>query len=286
MAEEADMLKRIFGNSGVLVPVIGQGSWQFPSAAKAIEEAKTSLRIGIEHGMVHIDTAEMYGDSELIIADAIKDLPREELFVVSKVLPSNASARGTIKACEKSLKRLGLDYLDCYLLHWRGSIALSETMSAFESLLDQGKIRSLGVSNFDQDDLQEAVDCLSKHKIACNQVLYNLFERGIERKVIPFCEKKNIAVVGYTPFAQRGVPSGDGGMVLEKIAAEHNASPRQIMLAFLVRKDILFTIPKAAKQNHTIENAESGKIKLSADEISQIDAAFPAPKKDTPLAMI
>ena len=280
------MQKHLFGNAAVAVPVIGQGSWQFPSGQKAIEEAKLSLRVGIEHGMVHIDTAEMYGDSELIIAAAIKDLKREDLFIVSKVLPSNSSFNGTVKACDKSLKRLGLDYLDCYLLHWRGAVPLSETMSALEKLVDDGKIRSLGVSNFDHDDLQEAVSVMQKHKIACNQVLYNLHQRGIERRVIPFCREANIAIVGYTPFAQRGIPSGNGGKVLSEIAAKHGASPRQIMLAFLVREYILFTIPKAAKQDHTIENAGAGKVKLSEDDIKSIDAAFPAPQKDTPLAMI
>lgn len=280
------MIKHKFGSSNIDVPVIGQGSWQFPSSNKAIEACKNALRLGVEHGMVHIDTAEMYGDSEKIIGEAIKDLPRKNLFIVSKVLPSNSNYKGTITACERTLKRLGTDYLDCYLLHWRGSYPLSETMQALEKLQDDGKILSLGVSNFDVDDLQEAESVLSKHKIVCNQVLYNLYERGIERKLIPYCQKQNIAIVGYTPFGQRSIPSGKAGSVLHEIAQQHKASPRQVLLAFLVRIDILFTIPKAAKAEHTVENAGAGKIKLSPDEIARIDEAFPAPKKDSPLAMI
>jgi len=268
------------------VPVIGQGSWNFAPGQKAIEQTQQALKTGVAHGMVHIDTAEMYGQSEDIIGDAIKDLKREDLFIVSKVLPTNASYDGTIKACEKSLKRLGTDYLDCYLLHWRGSIALSQTMSALEKLVDDGKIRSLGVSNFDLDDLLEAEGLLKKHKIACNQVLYNLYTRGIERHVLPHCQSMNIAVVGYTPFGQRSTPAvgTNSGAVLHKVALDHGATPEQVMLAFLVRLDNLFTIPKASQTNHTLQNAMAGDIVLSEEEVSLIDAAFPAPSTDQPLA--
>ncbi len=282
------MKKHPFGGLAIDVPVIGQGSWQFPSSKQSIELAKEALRFGIEQGMVHIDTAEMYGDSELIIGDAVKGLKRETLFVVSKVLPSNASFKGTIKACEKSLRRLEMDYLDCYLLHWRGSFDLSETMGALEHLVDEGKIRSLGVSNFDVDDLDEAQSHLKKHPIVCNQVLYNLYERGIDRNLIPYCSEKEIAVVGYTPFGRREVPkaSTKSGAALSDIARKHNATPAQIMLAFLVRSEILFTIPKAAKSEHTAENAKAGSITLDKDDIAKIDAAFPVPGKDQPLAML
>jgi len=215
-------------------------------------------------------------------------LRREDLFIVSKVLPTNASYDGTIKACEKSLKRLGTDYLDCYLLHWRGSIALAETMSALEKLVDDGKIRALGVSNFDLDDLIEAEKLLMKHKIACNQVLYNLYDRGIERHVLPHCDAKKIAVVGYTPFGQKRTPeaSTKSGAVLHKVALDHEATPEEIILAFLVRRESLFTVPKASQETHTLQNARAGDIVLSGQEIGLIDAAFPAPSTDQPLAMI
>jgi len=198
------MKTREFGVTGRRVPVIGQGTWNFPATKSEIESARKALRTGVEHGMTHIDTAEMYGNgaSEEIIGNAIYDLPRRNLFIVSKVLPSNASKKGTIAACERSLKRLGTDYLDCYLLHWRGSFPLSETIEALEKLIDDGKILSLGVSNFDVDDLQEALKFASK-PLACNQILYNLHTRGPERNIIPFCEQRKIAVVGYTPFAQK-----------------------------------------------------------------------------------
>lgn len=282
------MKKHPFGSLAAKVPVIGQGSWQFPGSKQAIENAKLALRAGIDLGMTHIDTAEMYGDSELIIGDAIKGLNRDSLFIVSKVLPSNASYNGTIKACEKSLRRLGIDFLDCYLLHWRGSFDLSETMGALEQLVDDGKIRSLGVSNFDVDDLQEASIYLNKYPIVCNQVLYNLYERGIDRNLIPYCIEKNIAVVGYTPFGRRSIPQPGtkSGAVLHDIAKKHNASPAQIMLAFLVRLDILFAIPKAAQVDHTTENAKAGSISLEKEDIERIDEAFPVPRKDQPLAML
>lgn len=282
------MLSRKFGNSGISVPVIGQGSWQFPTGQAAIEEAKRALCLGIEQGMVHIDTAEMYGDSELIIGQAIKDLPRQELFIVSKVLPSNASYKGTIAACEKSLKRLNIDYLDCYLLHWRGNQPLSQTMSALEQLVDAGKIRSLGVSNFDVYDLEEAKAELKKHKIVCNQVLYNIYTRGIERQLIPYCQKHDIAIVGYTPFGQKSAPNDAtrSGATLEAVARAHDVTVHQVMLAFLVRAQNLFTIPKAARAEHTMQNAQAGDLLLTQEEISMIESAYPAPAKDVPLAMI
>lgn len=282
------MITRKFGSTGREVPVIGQGSWQFPSNKKAIAEAQEALKIGLDLGMVHIDTAEMYGDSELIIGDAIKTVSRKELFIVSKVLPSNSSYRGTIQACERSLKRLGTAYLDCYLLHWRGGLPLAETLGALEQLVDDGKILSLGVSNFDLDDMQEAVSLVKKHKIVCNQVLYNLHERGIERKLVPYCLKQDVAIVAYTPFGQRKVsgPDTKSGAVLHRIAKKHKVYPHQIILAFIVRKDGVFTIPKASQKQHTIDNAAAGDIVLDQEDISEIEAVFPAPDRDVPLNML
>jgi diketogulonate reductase-like aldo/keto reductase len=284
------MKYRKFGSSGKDVPIIGQGTWQFPTRRDEIEEAISALRAGLDAGMTHIDTAEMYGngESEKIIAKAVKDYPREDLFIVSKVLPSNASRKGTIKACEKSLQRLEVDYIDCYLLHWRSSYPLEETMEAFEELVQSGKVKSVGVSNFDVEDIKEAQQYLRKTKLACNQVLYNLHTRGIEHSLIPYCESESIAVVGYTPFAQRSVPSAKAkqGEVLHSIATKYGATPHQIILAFLTRRKSCFAIPKAAKVRHAIENAAAGDFQLNAEEIAAIDAAFPAPKSDVPLEML
>ena len=280
------MQKRKFGDTGQSLPVIGQGSWNFPSGNSEAEKAKAALCLGIEKGMDHIDTAEMYGNghSEEVIGEAIAGMRRENLFLVSKVLPSNATYKGTISACEKSLKRLKTDYLDCYLLHWRGSHPLSETIKAFEKLIDDGKIRSMGVSNFDVDDIQEALDAASK-PIACNQILYNLYTRAPERRLIPFCTKKKIAVTAYTPFAQRRPPERGTkpGDLLHQIAEKYNATVRQVILAFLVRDENVFTIPKASNQEHVIENAGAGQLKLTPAEIQKIEDAFPLPDRDIPL---
>lgn len=282
------MIEREFGKTGKKVPVIGQGTWNFPSNGEDVAIAVRALQEGIELGMTHIDTAEMYGDgrSEEIIGEAIQGIDRQRLFIVSKVLPSNSTFRGTIEACERSLKRLKVDYLDCYLLHWRGNVPLSETLKAMEQLVDEGKIRSLGVSNFDVYDLEEAKTCLKKHPMVCNQVLYNLYQRGIERRLIPYCAKHGISVVAYTPFAQRALPASDTreGEALERIARKHNATERQIILAFVCRNQNVLTIPKAAKSAHVKDNSGALNLTLDEDDIAEIDLLFPAPKKDVPLA--
>src|SRR5437763_3787247 len=206
--------------------------------------------------MTHIDTAEMYGDAELVIADAIANR-RDEVFLVSKVLPSNASRRGTIAACERSLKRLKTDHLDCYLLHWRGSYPLQDTVAAFEELVKAGKIKSWGVSNFDVDDLDEILNVAGEGQIACNQVLYHLKERAIEHAVIPWCEKHGVAVVAYSPFGHDDFPadSSRGGAVLQAIADAHGASPRQVALSFLTRQACVFAIPHAPSEQQAADNA-------------------------------
>jgi diketogulonate reductase-like aldo/keto reductase len=267
---------RPFGYTKTPVSVIGQGTWNLELAPRA--EAIKTLQRGIDLGMTHIDTAEMYGSgkAEALTGKAIEGR-REKVFVVSKVLPSNASRKGTLAACERSLKALKTDYLDCYLLHWRGSYELEETFAAFEELKAAGKIRSWGVSNFDEDDLEEALGIAGQGKIVCNQVLYHLRERAIEHAVIPWCEENNVAVVAYSPYGQMASPSpaSPGGKVLAEIAAAHNATPRQVALAFLARKKGLFAIPKASKVAHAEENAGAGDLALSAKEIEQIDKAFP-----------
>src|SRR6185437_15180800 len=272
-----------FGSTSVSVPVIGQGTWYLDRGDR--KAAVAALRRGIELGMTHIDTAEMYGEAELVIAEAIADI-RDEVFLVSKVLPSHASRRGTITACERSLKRLKTDHLDCYLLHWRGSYALSETVAAFEELRRAGKIASWGVSNFDADDLDELLKVAGG--IACNQVLYHLKERAIEHAVIPWCAKHGVAVVAYSPFGHNDFPlaSSAGGKLLAKIAARHKATPRQVALSFLARETPVFPIPKAASAEHAAENAGAGTLVLDAAETEALDAAFPRGAKPRSLPML
>ncbi len=268
------MHKRPFGNAGA-VSVIGQGTWQMDGRSDA--GAIAALRRGIDLGMTHIDTAEMYGEAEPLVARAIEGR-RDEVFLVSKVLPSNASRAGTIKACERSLARLETDRLDCYLLHWRGSYPLEDTFSAFEELRQAGKILSWGVSNFDADDLDEALSIVGEGKIACNQVLYHVQERAIEHAVVPWCEQHKVAVVAYSPFGQGRFPSpsSSGGQALKEIADAHGATARQVALAFLTRRPEVFAIPKASKVEHATDNAAAGGLRLTAADIERIDKAFPA----------
>jgi diketogulonate reductase-like aldo/keto reductase len=277
--------KQKFGNSGPDVPVIGQGTWYLDRGDR--KSAVAALRRGIETGMTHIDTAEMYGDAELVIADAIAGL-RDELFLVSKVLPSNASRRGTITACERSLKRLKTDHLDCYLLHWRGSFSLDDTVAAFDELIAAGKIRSWGVSNFDTDDLNELLAVAGKGRIACNQVLYHLQERAIEHAVIPWCEKHGVAVVAYSPFGHDDFPSplSKQGQVLQSIADAHKATARQVALGFLTRRPSVFAIPKASSADHAADNAAAGRLNLSDSELAALDSAFPRGPKPRGLPML
>jgi diketogulonate reductase-like aldo/keto reductase len=274
-----------FGASGPQVPVIGQGTWYIDQAHR--QTAVAALRRGIDLGMTHIDTAEMYGDAELVVAEAIAGR-RDEVFLVSKVLPSNASRRGTITACERSLKRLKTDRLDCYLLHWRGSYPLGDTVAAFDELVSAGKIRSWGVSNFDSGDLDELLAVTGSGRIACNQVLYHLQERAIEHAVIPWCQQHGVAVVAYSPFGHDDFPSArsKAGQLMQAIADAHGASPRQVALAFLTRDPIVFAIPKASTAEHAADNAAAGKLTLSDSELAALDAAFPRGPKPRGLPML
>jgi diketogulonate reductase-like aldo/keto reductase len=279
------MQTRQFGATGAQVSVIGQGTWYIDRADR--NNAVAALRRGLDLGMTHIDTAEMYGDAELVIAEAIAGR-RDEVFLVSKVLPSNASRRGTITACERSLKRLKTDRLDCYLLHWPGSYPLAETVAAFEELVSAGKIRSWGVSNFDVDDLEELSAVADEGRIACNQVLYHLQERAIEHAVIPWCKQNNVAVVAYSPFGHNDFPSPQSraGQVLQTIADAHGASPRQVALSFLTRDPDVFAIPKASTAEHAADNAAAGSLPLNAEEVAQLDKAFPRGGKPRSLPML
>jgi diketogulonate reductase-like aldo/keto reductase len=275
------VIARPFGRAGREVPIIGQGTWNMPLRGAGAEEAKRALRRGVELGMVHIDTAEMYGDggSERLVGEAIRGLPREQLFLVSKVLPSNATYDGTIRACEAALRRMQVDYLDCYLLHWRGSVPLRETMRALERLVADGKIRALGVSNFEVDDLEEAAAALESEPIACNQVLYHLGERTVETHELPYCREHGIAVVAYTPFGRGDWADHAGAHVLERVGRKHGATPRQVILAFLTRDRDVFAIPKAATVAHVEENAGAGDLRLDDEDVAAIDAAFPVKRR-------
>ena len=279
------MRSQPFGNGGPNVPVIGQGTWYLDRGDR--KAAVAALRRGVELGMVHLDTAEMYGDAELVIAEAIAG-QRDKVFLVSKVVPSNASRRGTIAACERSLKRLKTDYLDCYLLHWRGTYPLAETVAAFEELERSGKIRAFGVSNFDTEDLEEMRQVAGDGRIACNQVLYHVKERAIEHAVIPWCERHGVAVVAYSPFGHNDFPEprSKAGNVLQQIAKAHGATPRQVALAFLIRKTTVFAIPKASSAQHAAENAAAAALSLSESEISALEAAFPRGPKPHSLPML
>ncbi len=268
------MQTRTFGGTKRLVPAIGQGSWQIELAART--DALAALRRGLDLGLSHIDTAEMYGSgaAETIVGEAIRGR-REQVFLVSKVLPTNASLRGTLAACERSLRNLGTDHLDCYLLHWRGRHPLMETISAFESLKRDGKILSWGVSNFDVGDLEEVTAIGGAP--ACNQVLYHLRERAIEHTVIPWCEAHGTAVVAYTPLGpstELYEASSAGGRALQRIAATQGATARQVALRYLLRYPNLFVIPKAARLEHVADNAGAAAIELSAAHIATLDAAF------------
>ena len=268
------MRKEIFGAAGPSVSVIGQGTWNIERAPRA--DAVAALRRGLDLGMTHIDTAEMYGsgEAERITGEAIEGR-RDNVFLVSKVLPQNAGRAGVRRSCEASLKRLKTDRLDCYLLHWRGSHPLAETVAAFKELRAAGKILSWGVSNFDVSDLEElralSPDCV------CNQVLYHLKERAIEHAVIPWCAAHGVAVTAYSPLGQSDFPgpASPGGKTLAQIGAAHGATPRQIALAFLTRGGNVFAIPKSAGAAHIEENAGAGAVKLSEADVARIDAAFP-----------
>ncbi len=278
------MEQRQFGSMKRSVAVIGQGTWKIDSSDRA--SAVAALRRGIDLGMTHIDTAEMYGVAEDVVAEAIVGR-RDEVFLVSKVLPGNASRKGTISACEKSLSRLKTDHLDSYLLHWRGQHPLAETVAAFEQLQDEGKILSWGVSNFDVPDLEAVYKIAGEGRLVCNQVLYHLKERAIEHAVIPWCNSHSVAVVAYSPFGQDDFPEPRtaGGRVLQEIATAHNVTARAVALRFLVRQGS-FTIPKASNPDHCAENALAGELNLTAAELARIDEAFPRGSRPRSLPMI
>ena len=276
------MQTRQFGATGKRVSIIGQGTWGMKN------KGRDALDVGIELGMTHIDTAEMYTGAEELVGQVIRNR-RKEIFLVSKVVPSNASYKGTLRACDASLKRLNTDYLDVYLLHWwSGSHPIAETMRAMEELVAAGKIRHIGVSNLDVEPLKQAQRALTRGRIVCNQVLYHLQSRGIEDRVIPYCESQNIAVVGYSPFGQGNFPlsSSKQAKTLAGIAQRHGKTLRQVALNFLTRRASLFAIPKASNADHVRENAGGTGWQLTPEDLQLIDSVFPPPAKGEPLDIL
>lgn len=270
--------------NGETVPRLGQGTWQMAETPALRKAEIAALRLGIELGMTLIDTAEMYasGGAEELTGEAIAGR-RDDLFLVSKVLPSNSSRKGTLTACERSLKRLRTDRIDLYLLHWRGSPPLSETLDAFEELQQAGKIRHWGVSNLDLNDMQELARDPRGKACATNQVLYNLTRRGIEFDLLPWQRKQQQPIMAYSPIEQ-GRLAGHKG--LKEIAGRLNAMPAQVALAWLLRQDNVISIPKATAEQHVRDNHAALGLKLSTEDLAALDRLFPPPKHAQPLEMI
>lgn len=265
-----------FGPIERSVPVIGHGTWQLERDRRAA--AVAAIRRAIELGANHIDTAEMYGSGwvEELVREALQGV-RDRVFLASKVLPDNATHEGTIHACEESLRRLGTDWLDLYMLHWRGRHPLDGTIEALEKLRTDGKIRAWGVSNFDVKNLEAALAIAGEGRIACNQVLYHLKERTVEHEVLPWCEKHRVALVAYSPLGCGKFPSGRtaGAAALAEIAAARQVTPHAVALAFLTRRPSVFAIPKSASVDHVEANVAAGDLVLDEAEVARIDAAFP-----------
>ena len=279
-----DSLPQVTLPNGERVPAFGQGTWHMGEDRRRVAEEAAALKLGIDLGLSLIDTAEMYGSgkAEEIVAEAAAG-KRDQLFIVSKVLPYNASLKGTIEACERSLKRLKTDRIDLYLLHWRGSVPLAETLEAFTRLQRDGKIRHHGVSNFDLDDMQEWLALAGGKTVAANQILYNLQRRGPEWELIPWCRERHIAIMAYTPLGQGRMLQN---RALAEIAERHRATAAQVALAWLLQQDGMMVIPKASRQEHVRENCGTLDVKLTADDLAALDRAFPPPKAPTALGML
>ena len=271
--------------SGEAVPILGLGTWRMGESRGSASDEVAAVKAGIDLGMTLIDTAEMYGDggAERIVAEAVRDR-RDEVFIVSKVLPSNASRRATITACERSLRNLDTDRIDLYLLHWRGGAPLYETVDAFLELQRAGKIRHWGVSNFDMSDMAELVELTGGNAVATNQVLYNLARRGIEFDLVPWQRRHGIPIMAYSPIDQ-------GGRLLrqttvKEVAERHGATPAQVALAWLLRQPGMIVIPKSSSLQHTRENRAALDVKLTKDDLEMLDRALPPPKAARPLEML
>ncbi|MBY5436927.1 aldo/keto reductase [Rhizobium leguminosarum] len=279
-----DPIPAITFPNGTEVPALGQGTWAMGEDAGDARAEIESLKAGIGLGMTLIDTAEMYGDggAEEIVGQAIRGR-RDEVFIVSKVYPWNASMKGTIEACERSLERLGTDRIDLYLLHWRGNYPLTETVAAFETLKASGKIGAWGVSNFDTDDMEELLGVPDGANVAANQVLYNLSRRGIEFDLLPWCQSRGIPIMAYSPIDQGSILHHPE---LIRIAKAYQATPAQLALAFLLERDGVIVIPKTANAERAAENRDCVSLDITDDDWDALDAAFPPPTKKKPLEML
>jgi diketogulonate reductase-like aldo/keto reductase len=275
---------RVVFPAGDAVPSLGLGTWRMGEDARKHDVEIAALHLGLDLGMTVVDTAEMYGDgtTEKFVGEAIAGR-RSEVFLVSKVLPSHARREQTLAACGASLKRLGTDYLDLYLLHWRGRTPLRETVEAFSQLLSEGKIRHWGVSNFELSDMEELLETPGGSAVACNQVLYNLRRRGIEFDLLPWCQERGIPVMAYSPVEQGELLRHKA---VKRVASTVGATPAQLSLAWVLRQRGVIAIPKAGTREHVRENHESLGIQLSDAELRALDDAFPPPRKAQPLEML
>lgn len=273
--------------TGRTIPLLGQGTWGMGENPGMRQTEIHALRLGLDLGMVLIDTAEMYGEgaAEGLVGEAIAGR-REKVFLVSKIYPYNATLHGTPLACERSLRRLGTDYLDLYLLHWRGAVPVAETLLAFQSLKQAGRIIDYGVSNFDLDDLREARDLPGGEQIVTDQVLYNLLHRGIEWDLMPWCRDRNIPIMAYSPIEHSSAEATPmlANPALKQIAARHGATPAQVALAWLLQQEIV-VIPKASRPEHVRQNRASLELFLTPEDLKELDRAFPPPDRKVPLEM-
>jgi diketogulonate reductase-like aldo/keto reductase len=270
--------------SGEVVPKLGQGTWHMAEDRRRREEEIAALRLGLDLGMTVIDTAEMYaeGDAELLVGEAIEDR-RDEAFLVDKVMPHHATRRGTVAACEGSLQRLRAYVIDLYLLHWRGSVPLRETLDGFDELLLAGRIRHWGVSNFDVSDMEELVGLPGGDRVATNQVLYNLARRGIEYDLLPWCRHRGIPIMAYSPIEQGRILDDPA---VQAIAERHDATPAQVALAWVLRHDGVITVPKSGDPRHVEQNRAAADLRLTKRDLVELDRAFPSPTHKVPLEMI
>jgi diketogulonate reductase-like aldo/keto reductase len=266
------------------IPVLGQGTWRMGEAASKRGDEVKALQLGLDLGMTLIDTAEMYADgkSEEVVAEAIAG-KRDQAFLVTKVLPSNAARKAVVQAGERSLKRLKTDRIDLYLLHWRGGVPLSETLAGFHDLQQVGKIRSFGVSNFDVNDMKEWMALQGGDQVQTNQVLYNVTTRGVDFDLIPWQAERGIPIMAYSPLAQGRLPRADG---LKAVAALHQATVGQVMLAWCLRQQGVFAVPKTSRLEGVRENAAAGDLLLTQSDLTEIDRDFPPPSRAKPLEML
>jgi diketogulonate reductase-like aldo/keto reductase len=280
----SDNLPSVTLPDGEAVPAFGLGTWHMGEDRRRAAEEGAAVRLGIDLGLSLIDTAEMYGNggAEEIVAQASAGR-RDRLFIVSKVLPYNASEKGVIEACERSLKRLRTDRIDLYLLHWRGSVPLADTLAGFDRLRRDGKVRHHGVSNFNTEDMKEWIGLAGGEAVASNQILYNLTRRGPEWELIPWCRERRISIMAYSPLEQGRML---GNRTLQQVARRHDATAAQIALAWLLRQQGMIVIPKATRQQHVRENRAALDVVLTADDLAELDRAFPPPKGRTPLGML